>query len=353
RFDFENRSLWNDAVHHVTPQGDEQLASQGDDHDFSDPPSSRCADTRAEPHGQGTARLPAQPGPGEFDHRRAHPSVAVFADPLFAFAAAAGERRPAKADVSGERASIAKRPHERLTDEKRSGVRTDGPQGRQRTDLPFRFIRRRVLLQNGVARRLHLINQFQDEIESIEQTFDALFRLLRDRVAARLARAAHCSRRSRRKALYPLMPSVAKMPSILLTIDRRSLVKSSRSRFARRASSSASLGIGTIEQTRGSPLSQAIKVRSNISTSILSVLARRARQSTGRLEGCMTCTSIPCRARKRASQNPSRPASWVRITRATFRPADAHLAFRRSTKETKLSPQASSACLECRSTPGS
>src|SRR5271166_1793467 len=64
-----------------------------------------------------------------------------------------------------------------------------------------------------------------------------------------------CSRRSRRRALYPLMPSVAKMPSILLTIDRRSLVKSSRSRFARRASSSASLGIGTIEQTRGSRLS--------------------------------------------------------------------------------------------------
>ena len=73
------------------------------------------------------------------------------------------------------------------------------------------------------------------------------------------------------------------MPSILLTIDRRSLVKSSRSRYARRASSSASLGIGTIEQTRGSPLSQAIKVRSNISASIMSVFARRARRSTGRL----------------------------------------------------------------------
>src|ERR1700726_3155349 len=59
-------------------------------------------------------------------------------------------------------------------------------------------------------------------------------------------REVNCSRRSRRKALYPFMPSVAKMPSILLTIDRRSPVKSSRSRYARRASSSASLGIGTI-----------------------------------------------------------------------------------------------------------
>ena len=133
----------------------------------------------------------------------------------------------------------------------------------------------------------------------------------------------------------PFVPSVAKMPSILLTIDRRSPVKSSRSRYARRASSSASLGIGAIEQTRGSPLSQAINVRSNISTSMISVFARRARRSTGRLDGWITWTSTPRRARKRASQNPSRPASWVRMTRAILRPATAHLAFRRSTKEAK------------------
>jgi hypothetical protein len=44
-------------------------------------------------------------------------------------------------------------------------------------------------------------------------------------------------------------------------------------------------------------------------------------------------TSMPRRARKRASQNPSRPASWVRMTRAISRPAAAHLAYRRSTKE--------------------
>ncbi|HWY83121.1 MAG TPA: hypothetical protein VNY10_14560, partial [Roseiarcus sp.] len=47
----------------------------------------------------------------------------------------------------------------------------------------------------------------------------------------------------------------------------------------------------------------------------------------------ITWTSMPRRARKRASQNPSRPASWVRMTRAISRPAAAHLAFRRSTKE--------------------
>ena len=58
---------------------------------------------------------------------------------------------------------------------------------------------------------------------------------------------------------YVYQAVIPRRLSILLTIDRRSPVKSSRSRYARRASSSASLGIGTIEQTRGSPRSQAIK----------------------------------------------------------------------------------------------
>ena len=63
------------------------------------------------------------------------------------------------------------------------------PSPLRRTDHPFRFIRRRVLLQNGVARRLHLVNQLEDEIELIEQAFDARSRLLRDRIAARLTGA--------------------------------------------------------------------------------------------------------------------------------------------------------------------
>ena len=108
----------------------------------------------------------------EFDHRLAHPSVAVFSDPLFTFAPAAEERRSAKPDVSGDRASIAKLPHECLTHEKRSEVRTDRPQVRQRADHPFRLIHWRVLLENAVTRRLHLFNQAQNEIKAIEQTFD-------------------------------------------------------------------------------------------------------------------------------------------------------------------------------------
>jgi hypothetical protein len=49
----------------------------------------------------------------------------------------------------------------------------------------------------------------------------------------------------------------------------------------------------------------------------------------------------------------ARKADEISITRTIFRPAAAHLAFRRSTKETNPPPQASSTCLECRRTPGS
>jgi hypothetical protein len=74
----------------------------------------------------------------------------------------------------------------------------------------------------------------------------------------------------------------------LFVIASRSRIRSCRSRGGRRPSSSASLGIGTIEHTRGSPRSQARVVRSSISTSSASVLARRARRSTGTLEGWIT-----------------------------------------------------------------
>jgi hypothetical protein len=66
-------------------------------------------------------------------------------------------------------------------------VQTDRPQVHQRADHPFRFVCRRVLLENGVTRRLHLFNQLQNEIKTIEQTFDARSRLLRNGITVRLA----------------------------------------------------------------------------------------------------------------------------------------------------------------------
>ena len=221
----------------------------------------------------------------------------------------AGERRPAKADVSGERASIAKLPHERLTDEKRSGVRTDGPQGRQGTDHPFRFIRRRVLLQNSVARRLHLIDQLQDEFKSIEQTFDTRFRLLRDGIAVRLARTVQSLAAippqslvaldaERRQNAVDLVDDRSSLPGQIFALAigaPRLLLGLARDRNHRTDAGFAS-----------QPGHQGAQQHLDID---LVGLGSSRPPSTGRLEGCMTCTSIPCRARKRASQKPSRPAS--------------------------------------------
>lgn len=155
-------------------------------------------------------------------------------------------------------------------------------------------------------------------------------------------KASSALRRSPRNALNPVTPKVARMPPILLTIDLRSPIMSSRSRWARRASSSASRGIGTIEHTRGSPRKKASSVRSSISTSITSVFARRALRSTGRLDDCITWTSTPRRARNRASQNPSRPASKVKITRATALPEVVARAFNFSISAINSSPFAES-----------
>src|ERR1700730_9869163 len=82
------RSLRNDAVLCVTPKGDEKLAGQCHDHDLLDS-ATGFADPFAEPSRQGAVRLPAEPQPGEFHHRRSHASVTVLADPLLALAAAA------------------------------------------------------------------------------------------------------------------------------------------------------------------------------------------------------------------------------------------------------------------------
>ena len=64
-----------------------------------------------------------------------------------------------------------------------------------------------------------------------------------------------------------------------------------------------------IEHTRGSPRSQATRVRSSNSESMPSDFARRVRRSTATLEGRTTYTSTPCFIGQRASQKPDHPAS--------------------------------------------
>lgn len=69
-----------------------------------------------------------------------------------------------------------------------------------------------------------------------------------------------------------------------LTSRVRSLTGASRSRFARRASSSSTVGIATMLQWRFSPRNQPRKARINSSVSKRSVLARRCSRETATLE---------------------------------------------------------------------
>jgi hypothetical protein len=69
-----------------------------------------------------------------------------------------------RARVDSETAGRMCLPHEKCGE-----VRTDTPQVRQRADHPHKPA---CLLENGIKHRLHLFNQLQNEIKTIEQTFD-------------------------------------------------------------------------------------------------------------------------------------------------------------------------------------
>ena len=101
------------------------------------------------------------------------------------------------------------------------------------------------------------------------------------------------------------MPWVNSNPLIRLVCAVRSFTRRSRSRCERRKSSSSRLGILTSEQTWRSPRRYAITVRKIASTSIRSVLTRRARRSTCILAESTTRQSIPWLPSSRASQKPS------------------------------------------------
>src|SRR6516164_6604008 len=81
-----------------------------------------------------------------------------------------------------------------------------------------------------------------------------------------------------------------------LVCRTRSCSSFARSREIRRQSSSLGLGGTVIVQTRGSPRCQAINVRSSVSPSVASVLARRWRRGTaidaGGLEQAMNPETI-------------------------------------------------------------
>ena len=79
----EQSAFGYDTGFQIAPEGDQQLARQGDDADFA---HARAAsgEARLVPSRQGTVRLEAQPGPSEFDGHPGHASVPGLVDAEFA-----------------------------------------------------------------------------------------------------------------------------------------------------------------------------------------------------------------------------------------------------------------------------
>src|SRR5271166_5759596 len=128
-----------DAVRHhagldVAPERDQQLSRHRHD---GDPPraSLQRADALAEPGGERTVRLVAQPQPGELDERRARPRIAGTADVAIAVYAAALVRHGRDADVAGELSAVGEGAVKHLAHQDAGEVLTDATNALQGRDL--------------------------------------------------------------------------------------------------------------------------------------------------------------------------------------------------------------------------
>src|SRR3954447_23552118 len=76
-----HRSLDNDAGDHVSPQGNEELARQGDDDRLAHSPT-KALDSLVEPQAERRSRLVLQPWPAQLDNGGPQPRVTRLGDPL-------------------------------------------------------------------------------------------------------------------------------------------------------------------------------------------------------------------------------------------------------------------------------
>src|SRR5208283_739265 len=88
RWHVERRALWHQAVLDITPQGNCQLARDGDDHDLPHSRAMACGALN-EPLGECTFRLMSDPQPCGLNHNGAHMATACSRNPLAAFLLAA------------------------------------------------------------------------------------------------------------------------------------------------------------------------------------------------------------------------------------------------------------------------
>jgi len=116
-----------------TPERDEQLACQGDDHRLACA-SSGIGSAGLVPLRQCTALLKHQKAPGELDHSAPHPGVACFGEPLLPPLGATLARGASKTGETRHRFAITHPPREHLMDEHICCFNADSDDSSQKPD---------------------------------------------------------------------------------------------------------------------------------------------------------------------------------------------------------------------------
>src|SRR5688500_4783184 len=114
----------DDALGHVAPERNQELAGKRHDRDPADPPTP-LPDACAEPDTQGGVRLMAEPEPGELDHGMAQAAVAGFRDALLAVGSAALPRARRQSRIGRDLPSIVEAAEQGLQPDQRAELGAD------------------------------------------------------------------------------------------------------------------------------------------------------------------------------------------------------------------------------------
>lgn len=194
-------------------------------------------------------------------------------------------------------------------------------QATQIADHPLALVCRRVLLHHHVARRLDRLDLRHAQLQPVEKTLDRRQRRPWDPRAVRLPQLGELLAlvapqaleatysQGRQNAVDPVQQRVT-LPNQILPLAMRA--PNLFLDFARHRNRRA--------HARLAPQPREQREEQHLGVDRIRLRPSRS-AATGKVDACITWSSIPRRIRKRASQKPSRPASCVTTTRTIGSPA--------------------------------
>src|SRR3954467_1672268 len=159
----------DDAGGRVPPQGDQELARQGDDDRLAHSPT-KALDPLVEPQAERRGRLVLQPYPGQLDLCVPQPGVARFGDTLLAIDRAALPWGWRQTGIGGDLPAIIKPTKQALRPEDSGDFGADALQPHQHGWGRGRLVSRR--LEQGVAFRRNALQLRQHDLEPIQLADD-------------------------------------------------------------------------------------------------------------------------------------------------------------------------------------